>query len=138
MKILIMSRFDSSDQGTFSSLKCEDLSLYATERPWLNNKPQVSCIPAGRYEVRWHRSPKFGMCYKVQNVPGRGDILFHAGNFYTHSHGCILPATKLGYIDGKKAGLISKPAVSKMNSFFNTEPFILEIRDDYLSHSIPA
>jgi len=136
MKRLVMSRFDSSSEGTFSSLKCENLVLFATERPWLNNIKQESCIPAGTYEVKWHKSPKFGMCYKVQNVPNRGDILIHPGNYYWHSYGCILPAMKLGYLDGKKAGLISQPAVRRLNEFFNKETFILEIRDDYLSTSI--
>lgn len=132
----IMSRFDSSAQGTFSRFTCKNLSLFTTERPWNNNAKGNSCIPAGIYEVKWHKSPKFGWCYKVCNVPGRSEILIHSGNFYWHSYGCILPAKKLGYIEGKKAGLISRPAVSLLNSFFNKQSFILEIRDDYLNSSV--
>lgn len=131
----VMSRFDSSPQGTFSRFQCGSLSLFTTERPWNNNERNNSCIPAGLYEVKWHKSPKFGWCYKVQNVPNRGEILIHPGNYYWNSHGCILPAKKLGYIHGKKAGLISRPAVSLLNSFFNKQPFMLEIRDDYIHSS---
>lgn len=132
----VMSRFDSTSYGTFSKFRCKEFYCYAVERPWLDNKKQVSCIPAGLYHVKWHRSPKFGWCYKVQNVPNRDSILFHAGNFPSHTQGCILLASMLGTIEGKKAGLFSRPTVLKFNNFFDREEFLLEIRDDYLNSNI--
>ena len=131
MKRAILSRFQSSSHGTFSLLTSHPFSCYATERPWLNNERKVSCIPAGVYIVKWHKSPRFGWCYKVQDVPSRNEILFHSGNLPTQSQGCILLATRLGYIEGKQAGILSKPMVNKFNSFFNKEDFILEIRNDF-------
>lgn len=137
MKRAILSRFESTDYATFSKLTSESFSCFATERPWLDNQRQVSCIPAGIYEVKWHRSPKFGWCYKVQNVPNRDSILFHSGNFPHQSYGCILLASKVGYIEGKKAGILSRPAVIAFNSFFAKEPFLLEIRNDYIPYNTP-
>ena len=79
-----------------------------------------------RVAKSWHNSPKFGPCYKVQGVPRRSEILIHSGNYVgdrllnyrTNSHGCILPASKLGFLGKQKAGLLSVPAVQALNSFF--------------------
>lgn len=57
---------------------------------WRNNERRVSHIPEGVYEVVRHQSPGFGDCYLVKDVPGRSDILFHEGNFYRDTLGCIL------------------------------------------------
>lgn len=135
MLTAIMSRFESSDQGTFSTFKCKEFSCFIVERPWADNKQNESCIPAGLYECKWQRSPKFGWCYEVTKVPNRGRILIHPGNYYWHSHGCLLTASKLGYLNGKKAGLISRPALDKLNRFFNKTSFLLEIRDDYRTNN---
>lgn len=60
------------------------------ERPWLENAPNVSCVPPGTYDVEKHISPTKGDCYRVNNVPGRTDILIHTGNFVKDTLGCIL------------------------------------------------
>lgn len=130
MKRALMIRSPSSDDGTFSTFSCGDFKCFMTERPWKDNKSNESCIPTGLYVCKWKKSPKFGWCYEVTNVQGRGNILIHPGNFYWHSHGCLLPAAKLGWMDGHKAGLLSRPTVLKLNTFFNKEDFLLEIRND--------
>lgn len=60
------------------------------ERPWLNNQPNVSCIPNGRYACKRISSPHFGDVFEVTDVPGRTHILLHKGNFVADSEGCIL------------------------------------------------
>lgn len=132
-----------SDEGTFGFLSSEDFSCYMTELPWKENKKQVSCIPTGSYECKWHKSPKFGPCYILTDVPNRSKILIHAGNFAgdvslgfkSNSYGCLLPATKLGSLKGQKAGLLSALAVRNLNRYFNKETFLLEIKDDLSSDS---
>ena len=57
---------------------------------WKDNKRRISHIPEGVYEVVRHQSPKFGDCYLVKDVPNRSHILFHQGNFYRDTLGCIL------------------------------------------------
>lgn len=135
MRRALLSRFESTDLGTYGLLTSEGFKCYMTERPWLDNQKQVSCIPVGTYFCHWKRSPKFGMCYEVTGVPDRGSILIHPGNYYWNSHGCLLPATRLGYIQGKKAGIASRPAVLRLNAFFNTDTFLLEIQNAYNSSS---
>lgn len=60
------------------------------ERPWLNNKPRESCIPAGTYQCKRVDSQKLGNTFEVLNVPNRSAILFHGGNVAADSLGCIL------------------------------------------------
>ncbi len=65
------------------------------ERPWLDNRPNVSCIPPGLYPCRRVNSPHFGETFEVCDVPGRSHILFHGGNKPTDTEGCILTGRTL-------------------------------------------
>ena len=50
-------------------------------------------IPAGLYQVAWHRSPKFNRVVPVlynEQVPKDRYIEIHAGNYPKHTEGCIL------------------------------------------------
>ena len=69
---------------------------FAIELPWVNNRPQVSCIPEGRYElVKWY-SPKFGNHLRVLKVPGRDLIMVHPANEAVKElRGCIAPVSLL-------------------------------------------
>lgn len=60
------------------------------ERPWLDNKPNVSCIPSGIYTCNRINSPHFGETFDVSSVPGRSHILFHSGNTPADTEGCII------------------------------------------------
>ena len=65
------------------------------------NKPLISCIPQGLYNVVPHNSKKFPNTWQIMNVPGRTGILFHAGNYActvegrelhkSDTQGCIMP-----------------------------------------------
>ena len=139
MKLATLTRFDSSVQGTFGKLTCEELSLYITELPWRNNEKSKSCIPEGLYKISWSHSPRFGFAYRVHEVPGRSAILIHAGNYagdtvhkyLSNSYGCMLPALRLGYLNKQKAGLYSVAAVRKLVGFFQKQTFMLEIKNVY-------
>ncbi len=49
------------------------------------------CIPEGRYRVGIRNSPGFGPdTLEILKVPGRSDILFHAGNFAKDTKGCVI------------------------------------------------
>src|SRR3990167_10815632 len=83
------------------------------------NKP----IPAGTYTVRLmpaEANPAHGECWEVQNVPGRTDILFHAGNNAADSDGCILVGEGVfgATITGSRAALRRlPPSFSKLTTF---------------------
>lgn len=83
--------------GLLKALECKTLEL-----PWKDNNKQISCIPAGTYKVIKHNSLTFGKCFKILDVPGRSEILFHKGNFNTNTKGCILVGKD--FIDINKNG----------------------------------
>ena len=64
---------------------------YTLEDPWINNAPNISCIPEGQYFVKLLYSPHFGRPYPhILGVPGRTGILIHSGNTDADTQGCIL------------------------------------------------
>src|SRR5690554_78040 len=69
--------------------------LYTLERPWLNNKPFISCVPDGAYRIQPWVSPKFGDCYILEgegvgHTTGcRTHILVHSANHVHQLAGCI-------------------------------------------------
>lgn len=70
------------------------------ELPWLENQKNISCIPENSYKVTRHYSTTFKECFLIENVPGRSEILIHAGNFVRNTRGCILIGTAHSDING--------------------------------------
>lgn len=140
MKKATLTRADSTDQGTAGILIFDASVLHTIELPSRNNKPQISSIPEGIYQLLWLRSPTHGWLYHVCNVPNRAGVLIHAANFAgdtalgfdSQLKGCIALCQKIGKLRNKSgvmqlAGLISKPAVSAFESWGNKEQIQLEI-----------
>lgn len=137
MRVAYLTRTDTSTHGTFGFLSCPAVgfSCHTLELPWRENRVRISCIPKGEYIVNVRQSPKFGLVYHVQNVPGRSYILFHSGNYAgdrskglkTHSAGCILYGKGRGWLGGQKAVLNSRIAKSEFQRLMNNEPFKLII-----------
>jgi len=70
-------------------------ACWTLELPWEQNRNRKSCIPPepgenGVFKFERHESPRFGRCIWVKNVPGRSEILIHAGNYVSDTAGCIL------------------------------------------------
>lgn len=114
--ILTLKRIASRADGTFGVLLADGAPCAVTlERPWRDNRKGESCIPPGDYTcVRVH-SPKFGPAWMVQDVPGRSEILFHAGNTFVDSHGCILVAERyVVWQDGSAAISDSRTGMAEL------------------------
>lgn len=60
------------------------------ERPWVGNRHDISCIPAGVYKCIAHNTPEKPHCWEITGVQNRTGILFHAGNSVIDSLGCVL------------------------------------------------
>lgn len=90
------------------------------EDRWFDNEPQLSCIPAGKYKIKIHNSPKFGRVFQVMDVPGRSQILIHAGNTKEDTHGCILLGLMYGTIGTETAILSSRAALANFMTAMNT------------------
>lgn len=109
-----LRRFALSPMGVFGELTVEgtQFSCYTVERPWIDNLPNVSCIPPGEYNLVWGRYNRGGYdVYEVQGVPGRSLIKVHRGNTMHDLRGCIAPGDALGCINGVWAVLRSRPAL---------------------------
>lgn len=63
---------------------------FSIELPDKNNEPFKSRIPAGNYVAKKKKSKKFGLCWWLQDVPGRTKIILnHKGNSARDFSGCI-------------------------------------------------
>jgi hypothetical protein len=109
-------------------VQTDELICHTMELPWNHNKPFFSCIPAGVYDIETTDSPKFGLTYKVKNVVGRTDILFHKANKPSDLLGCIAPCKDFGVLDGEWAGLNSKAAYDPLMQLFAGDSHTLEIK----------
>ena len=137
---LILERNKSTLHSTTGRLMLLDnknnliVQLQTLERPWIFNERKVSCIPTGTYLVKRHNSPKFGQCFKVQDVKGRSDILIHSGNVVNDTLGCILVGLSAGSADDNNTAMIynSRKAMAVLLALIDKE-VILHIRNGLLS-----
>lgn len=116
-------REQSTDAGTFGWLTTlNGFACHTLELPWRNNERRISCIPPGRYVALLHNSPKFGKTVWLQDVPGRSEILIHAGNvagdrskgLKSDVDGCILVGASRGALYGQPAVLQSRVALNQL------------------------
>ena len=104
--MIVLIRLKEHNNATFGALLCDGRPIAVTlEDAWKDNARMVSCIPQGTYTIRRHTSPKFGEVFRVEDVPGRSDILIHAGNTDADTHGCILLGKQFGAV-GDKWGIL--------------------------------
>lgn len=107
---------------------------YTIELPWLDNQPQVSCIPEGKYELKKRYSPKFKKHLLLKDVKDRALILLHPANdALKELRGCIAPVSILTR-PGK--GTLSKIAFTKVlrlvTNAMKNEPVYLIIKTQLL------
>jgi len=118
-----LNRICSDNDQTFGVLTIGSTPICVTlELPWRNNERNISRIPEGEYICRLVDSPSFGKTFQICDVPDRGHILFHKGNFSVDSRGCVL----LGCEFGVNMVSESKKAFNNFMNYF-TEDFELEI-----------
>ena len=128
MRELKLITFSTDDVTMGKLYEGKELICYTIERPWLKNARNVSCIPAGEYNVEMVNSPKFGHTYEVKDVPGRTHILFHKGNYVSASLGCILPASDVEPLFGEISGVQSTKAFTKLMNTLKGDSFKLTIQ----------
>lgn len=105
---MILKRIAFTEYGVFGVLLHKGIPFTLTlERPWLDNKEGVSCIPDGVYTCARYSSEKYPDTFQVLNVPNRTSILFHKGNLDDHSKGCILLGERFDHLKDEPAILSS-------------------------------
>ena len=83
-------RFGSFKDRTVGRLTYNDEHFYTVEKPWADNKQNISCIPTGYCKLVRVDSPRFGAnTWEVANVTGRSHILIHVANTSADVIGCI-------------------------------------------------
>ena len=100
---LKLVRYGSTPHGTFGKMTHEPSgwSCYTVERPWEQNKPAISCIPAGLYGLTLGTYHKHDYpAYELRLVPGRANIKIHIANVAGELEGCIAPGKELGCLHG--------------------------------------
>lgn len=133
MTTLALQRLEQNAEGTYGQITTADnRRLCVTlERPWLDNRHGVSCIPAGEYEAIKVHSAHFGYdVYQLQHVPGRDAIEMHRGNTVADSEGCILLGTAFGTLNGQHGITGSADAFERfMDAMRGSPTFTLLVRD---------
>lgn len=72
------------------------------ERPWLDNKSSISCIPAGMYRVTWNYSPAFKRdMYLLLETQPRSGIRIHPANLASELQGCIALGDSISKVKGR-------------------------------------
>ena len=117
--------------GTFGALLIQEKPFCVTLEPGdLMNEEFRSSIPAQQYWCKKHYSPLFHHTFKILDVPGRTDVLFHPGNIVEDTAGCIVLAQYWGKLRGNRAVLNSGSTFRKFMDIMNPyEVFHLTIKE---------
>ncbi len=127
-------------RGTTGEIRVEGTNLKwpTIERPWIDNRPYISCIPSGEYILQPHTSVKYGEVWAV--VGGtvslhaggsaqRFAVLVHPANYASQLQGCIALGTRTGkHIDGSYAVWNSQEALAELTAAVGFELHTLTIQ----------
>ena len=128
-KCLTLKRVSHDDDGTYGVLVDQTTPFAVTlEDPWLENRRDVSCIPAGSYRCRRIKSPRFGDVFLLEDVPERSHVLVHKVNTEEDTRGCLLVGEQFESLQGKTAILASRKGFREfMDRLKGCNEFILLI-----------
>ena len=128
MRTVTLTRFEMTPDGTFGKVVTDNLfQCLSLEKPWHDNKTDISCIPAGSYECAVIDSPHFGKVYGLKEVKDRTDVLIHAANWERQLKGCIALGRAEGVVLGIRGIMGSRDAVAGFMADMDNEPFMLTV-----------
>lgn len=122
MQISIVRLSGISDgAGTFGNMALDGVSFGCScEQPWNNNLPDISCIPAGTYQLLPYDSPAHGPTVVFHNpalgiygtpamIPvgksGRSLCEIHVGNWPRDVKGCVAVGQKIAIMGENGRGV---------------------------------
>lgn len=134
VKSVHLFRHMADERGVLGTLYVDGRPIcFTVERPWLDNAPNVSCIPAGEYRMvrtttgRTMPDKYIGDTFEVVDVPGRSQIKFHVANRPSELQGCIAPNMSVHFTT--MSGAYSKDATEKfMDAMSGSEEAIFLVR----------
>jgi len=128
-------------QGTPGKLIVDDFECVTMEREWADNRPFVSCIPAGHYKLEPHESQKYGKTWAIvgetvshlQTDAKRYACLIHSANYAYQLSGCIAPGEAHGGHNGHFMVTRSKATLKELLHLLEGGAHTLTIKwEDYL------
>ena len=91
MRVILERRWPKDDYIIGRVYLDNEFFCNSLELPDKGNARNISCIPAGLYDVRLTYSSAFKRTLPLlMNVPGRSGIRIHRGNKAADTQGCIL------------------------------------------------
>lgn len=99
---LTLPRLEDSGFATYGHLiNAEQKEICKTlELPWLGNRHNVSCVPAGLYVAeREYSTAHHRALFWLRDVPDRDDVEVHIGCLPRDTKGCILLGSAFGFVD---------------------------------------
>jgi hypothetical protein len=118
MPKLQLLRTEDTNDGVFGTLALPNGQVLLTmEEDWNNNRPRVSCIPAGEYSLVRTLYRKRGYeTFEITGVPGRSRCLVHPANTEEDVEGCVGVGLRRGPLmvhdeDDPRRPLVEKRAV---------------------------
>lgn len=130
LPIVILLRTYKSDCTLGDVILPSGKVIKSIERPWLDNRANISCYPEGSYRVNWlarSGSGKYKRVWHVQDVPGRSGILWHSANLVRQLRGCTAPGMKHGTLGGVPAVLSSRAGLNVMRRELEEKDFLLVV-----------
>jgi len=120
MKEVHLTRYGYTPTGTFGELEVDGKTWATVERPWADNKRNISCIPVGTYTIKlgtfYRNTPDPSddyPVYEVIDVPGRSLIKIHIANTMWDVKGCIGLGKSFGFVKKSWAVIKSKDAYTE-------------------------
>ena len=115
----LLQRFAYLDSGTLGKLSVGDWSCFTIERPWKDNRPNVSFIPEGTYACQPFSGSRFQDVIQLMDVPDRSYILIHVANFPHDIEGCIGVGDRFVSDSLEPAVYNSKKTLAALMDIFN-------------------
>ncbi len=110
--------------------KLNSFISFTLEPAWKNNKQAISSIPAGTYLCTLHNGTKYKNTWVVKGVENRSGIVFHVGNRYTNTKGCILLGRNFKKDNNEYVLLDSELAMGDMREILKgCDKFYLDVKD---------
>ena len=129
---LKINRYKMDESGTLSTVRVKDETFWGIERPWIGNRPQISCIPGGEYALIRHDSPRYGdvwafvggtVSYQPHRQADRFACLIHAANYGHEVQGCLGLGLSAGAADGGRLAVwSSRKAIATLPDILDDEP----------------
>lgn len=94
--IKIIRNQSCSDESTIGRMLVQGKEIGRTlELPWRNNEENVSRVPAGIYDANIRSDGPLKWRVELKDVPSRGNIQIHVGNYAREIKGCILVGSEV-------------------------------------------